>query len=229
MTFRSLSSEIEPACKISVTLPWVHAAGQPYIDWLLGDRSAALQILEQWMRHPSSEVFIGRAVVLVDEAHQVGGFIAVSGSELARCRMHDAVSAVAASTPERRASLLDRLRLGRPLFPEVAADELYLSRVGVHTQARRRGYGKAIVHQYLRHGIRHGFLRFSLDVCSDNVSAIELYRSVGFRAGQMHDVGEIGITYRRMVLEVSNTPERLWGSASRSAQRVSAGRHERAI
>ena len=141
MTFRSLSSEVEPASKISVTLPWVHAAGQPYIDWLLGDRSAALQILEQWMRHPSSEVFIGRAVVLVDEAQQVGGFIAVSGSDLARCRMHDAVSAVAASTPERRASLLDRLRLGRPLFPEVAADELYLSRVGVHTRSSTSTFG----------------------------------------------------------------------------------------
>jgi hypothetical protein len=70
------------------------------------------------MRRPSSEVFIGRAVV-VEETHPVGGFIALPGADLARCRMQDALAATAAAPPERRSSLVRRLRLGGALFMEV--------------------------------------------------------------------------------------------------------------
>jgi ribosomal protein S18 acetylase RimI-like enzyme len=215
MTFRTLSSHVDPASEIQVTLPWVHAASQPYADWLLGDGAAAREMLERWMRHPASEVFIGRVVVLVDDARQVGGFIAVSGAELAVCRTHDALAAVAASGPEDRSSLLARMRLGSALFPAAAADELYLSRIGVYPEARGRGYGRAIVYEHLRRGIRDGFRRFSLDVCSDNLFAIELYRSVGFRPERRHDVRELGMTYMRMVLETPRARERLRSTTTR--------------
>jgi ribosomal protein S18 acetylase RimI-like enzyme len=203
MTFRTLSSSVDPTREIPVTLPWVHAASQPYTDWLLGDRSAAVNMLEQWMRLPASEVFIGRAVVLVEDARQVGGYIAVSGSELANCRAHDAVAAVAATAPVRRSKLVARMRLGSSLLPATGPDELYLTRMGVHAEARGCGYGKAIVHEYLRRGIRDGVRRFSLDVCSDNVSAVELYRSVGFQAEQRRHAGDLRMTYVRMVLVAS--------------------------
>jgi ribosomal protein S18 acetylase RimI-like enzyme len=174
-------------------------------------------MLEQWMRLPRSEVFIGRAVVLVDDERQVGGFIAVPGSELAACRTHDAVAAVAASSPDRRRSLVARMRLGSPLFPPASAEELYLSRMGVHPEARRRGYGREIIHEYLRRGIRDGVRRFSLDVCSDNLPAIELYRSVGFRPQRRHETRDSGVTYTRMVLDASRAAERRRSPASQGA------------
>jgi ribosomal protein S18 acetylase RimI-like enzyme len=200
MRFRPLSSRGIPAA-----LPWVHAAGQPYIDWLLGGRAATLRILEQWMRRPSSEVFMGR-VVVVEDRQPVGGFIAIPGGELARCRMQDALAAAAAA-PEQRSLVARKLRLGRGLFAEVHADELYLSRMGVVAQARRRGYGKAIVREYLRNGALRGFRRFTLDVCSGNLAAIELYRSFGFRAEREHQVRDVEMTYVRMALEVSTAQE----------------------
>jgi ribosomal protein S18 acetylase RimI-like enzyme len=179
----------------------VHAASQPYTDWLIGDTSAAASILERWMRLPGSEVFIGRVVALVDDARQVGGFIAVPGVELAACRTHDAVAAVAASAPQRRSSLVARMRRGSKLLPDAAPHQLYLSRMGVHPEARGRGYGRALVQEFLRRGLRDGVCHFSLDVCSENLAAIELYRSVGFRERQRHDARDIGMTYVRMVLE----------------------------
>jgi ribosomal protein S18 acetylase RimI-like enzyme len=202
MRFRSPSGEADASREVAAALPWVQAAGRPYVDWLLGGRSAARRILEQWMRRPSSEVFIGRAVV-VDEEHPVGGFIALAGAELARCRMQDAVAAMAAAPPERRTPLAARLRVGSGFFGDVAPDDFYLSRMGVLPYARRCGYGRAILHEYLRQGIARGFERFTLDVSSGNEAAIRLYRSVGFLAeGQQHSPDE-RMTYVRMVLEAS--------------------------
>jgi hypothetical protein len=124
MTFRALSGEVELTREIPAALPWVHAAAQSYIDWLFGAASAASRILEQWMRRPSSEVFIRRAVLAVDETQPVGGFIALRGAELARCRMQDTLAALATTAPERRSSLVFRLGLGRRLLPQVSADDL---------------------------------------------------------------------------------------------------------
>src|SRR4030095_6272772 len=80
----------------------------------------------------------------------------------------------------------------------------YLSRMGVLPHARRRGYGKAIVREYLRQGTHRGFGRFTLDVSSGNDAAIALYRSVGFVPDRRHHAPRAGMTYIRMVLEASS-------------------------
>lgn len=203
MNIHALASEREHTTRqIAVAMPWVHAAGQPYFDWLIGGRSAALRILEQWMQRPSSELFVGRAV-LVEDAQPVGGFIAVPGAELAQCRLQDALAAAAATSPERRPALALRLRQARAQFPEVAADDFYLSRMGVLAGARRRGYGKTIIREFLENGTRRGFGRFTLDVSADNAAAIELFRSAGFREERRQHARDAGMTYVRMALERS--------------------------
>jgi ribosomal protein S18 acetylase RimI-like enzyme len=201
MTFRAVSAETEPARDIPLALPWVHAASKPYVDWLFGDHAAAARALEQWMGRPSSEVFVGRAVLLLEESRPVGGFIALGGTELAGCRRHDAVATLASMPSDARAALLSRLRVGRELLPEPAADTLYLSRMGVLPHVRRRGYGKAILLEHLERGKRQGFTRFSLDVWSANTPAIALYTSAGFRLERRQQVGAAGMTYERMALE----------------------------
>jgi ribosomal protein S18 acetylase RimI-like enzyme len=202
MTFQALSAEMDLTPEIPVALPWVHAAGQPYIDWLLGGRAAAVRVLERWMSRPSSEVFIGRAVLLLEGAQPVGGFIALHGEELARCRMQDALAAVAATPPEQRAGLMRRLKAGQSLFEDVSPNELYLSRMGVLAPARRRGNGRAIVVEHLRRGIRRGFRRFSLDVWAGNTAAIRLYESLGFHREARYRSETGGMTYLRMAHDV---------------------------
>jgi ribosomal protein S18 acetylase RimI-like enzyme len=200
MNIRALAGDGEQTREIAVVLPWVHAAGQPYFDWLLGGRSAALRMLEQWMRRPSSELFVGR-VVLGEEMHPVGGFIALPGAELGPCRLQDALAAAAATPPELRPALALRLRQGRALFPEVTGDDFHLSRMGVLPEARRRGYGRAIVREFVQNGTRRGVRRFTLDVSADNAAAIELYRSAGFRKECRQRLPDSGMTYVRMALE----------------------------
>jgi GNAT superfamily N-acetyltransferase len=199
---RASAGDAEQTRRITVALPWVHAAGQPYVDWLLGSRSAALRITEQWMRRPSSELFVGR-VVLVEEPPPAGGFIALPGAELPQCRLQDALAVAATTTSELRSALALRLRQGRALFPEVTADAFHLSRMGVLAEARRRGYGRTIVREFLETGARRGFRRFTLDVSACNAAAIELYRSAGFREESRQQLRDPGMTYVRMALEPS--------------------------
>jgi ribosomal protein S18 acetylase RimI-like enzyme len=164
-----------------------------------------LRIVERWLCRPSSELYIGR-VVLVEDAQPVGGFIALPGAELAQCRREDALAVVAATASERRRALALRLKQGRALFPEVKVDDLYLSRMGVLAEARGRGYGRATVQEFLRQGRQRGFRRFTLDVWAGNAAAVRLYRSVGFRTESERHVGDPGLTYVRMALESTTRP-----------------------
>jgi ribosomal protein S18 acetylase RimI-like enzyme len=200
MTLQAQPRHFEPARDVAVALPWVHASAQPYIDWLLGGRAAASELLEQWMRRPSSEVFLERAVLLLDGVHPVGGYIALSGRELWECRRADTLPLIAATPRERRSSLFVKMGPAHRLFPEVPPDHFHLSRMGILPGERRRGHGRAIIAEYLRDGAERGFHRFS-DVNAGNRAAIELYRSAGFQIADRHQIPETGMSYLRMVLE----------------------------
>lgn len=199
LLLRSASTATADERDIPAALPWVHAAGLPYFDWLVGGRSAALRILDQWMRRPSSELFIGR-VVLLDGHHPVGGFIGMPGSHLLACRLQDALAVASATPPERRAALALKLRCGRELFAQVDPEDFHLSRMGVVTEARRRGYGRAILREFIDAGASRGFRRFTLDVSADNSAAITLYRSAGFTPQCCRALYGGEMTYVRMVM-----------------------------
>lgn len=200
--FRRLSGDPEAAREIPTAARWVHEAGQPFFDWVIGDRAVALQTVERWMHRRSSEVSIERAV-LPGGRQPVGGFIAVSGAALQRCRRSDALAAALAVPARQRPALIWRFSVGLQLFPDVPADALYLSRIGVLPHARRQGAGKAIVQHYVELGRRDGFRRFTLDVWSGNVAARALYGSLGFRPSSENHAAEAGMTYVRMSLEES--------------------------
>lgn len=153
------------------------------------------------MRRPTSELFVGRAV-LFGQAQPVGGFIALTGAELAHCRLQDALAAAAATPAGERSALARRLRSGRSLFPAVGAGDLHLSRMGVLPAARGRGYGRAILNAFLEEGRMRGFSRFTLDVSADNAAALALYRSAGFREQGRQRLYPAEMTYVRMALEM---------------------------
>ena len=48
--------------------PWIHAASNPFADWYFGDAEVAGEIIQGWMSRPSSEMFLGRAFLLHDDA-----------------------------------------------------------------------------------------------------------------------------------------------------------------
>jgi ribosomal protein S18 acetylase RimI-like enzyme len=199
--FQSLSQDQSVERWISETLPWIHEAGNPYYDWFFGGAAEAGSVLAEWMRRPSSEVFVGRVRLLVDDGHTVGGFVALSGSELADCRRADAVATIQAVESEERGSALARMRSARGLFTSPSANEFYLSKMGVVPDLRGAGHGATIVRQYLDVGVALGFRRFRLDVWAGNRSAVHLYETVGFRVLRESSINQAGMTYLDMALE----------------------------
>jgi ribosomal protein S18 acetylase RimI-like enzyme len=200
-SFQSLAQNQSMEQWISKTLSWVREAGNPYYDWLFGDAARAESALTQWMRRPSSEVFVGRVSLLVDDGQTVGGFIALSGSELAACRRADAVATLQTVEPEERGSVLARMHSTRGLFTIPSAEEFYLSKMGVLPDFRGAGHGATIVRQYVDVGAALGFQRFRLDVWTGNRPAVQLYKAVGFRVLRESSIDQARMTYLDMALE----------------------------
>jgi hypothetical protein len=202
IAFRALAGDGQAERWVPEALPWVHEAGNPYYDWFFGGRERTLAVLGDWMRRPSSEVFVGRAVMLVEGRQRTGGFIALGGEELRQCRRADALAAMETAGRQGRGTLVARMRQTQELFGPVPADAFYLSKMGVVAAARREGRGGQIVHEYLSTGTALGFRRFCLDVCAGNAAAVRLYRAAGFRVGRSGSSQQPAMTYLRMGLEL---------------------------
>jgi ribosomal protein S18 acetylase RimI-like enzyme len=177
--------------------PWLHEAGNPYFDWLLGGRAAALPILTARMRAADSEISLRDVAVLLDDAGRVvGGFVAHDGGELQRRRRADAVAFLHHVRAEECAALVQRMKLSRGLFTEVEPQAFYLSKVGIRPDARRRGYGRVLTERFLAEGATRGASRFLLDVGAANHGARRLYESLGFELTKVSHGG--GMTYLAM-------------------------------
>ena len=112
-------------------LPWVLAAGNPYYDYLFGEAAFSYRTLEGWMKRASSEVSILRGEFLTWDAELAGGFIALNGVELKKARQADAGALWEAFPSAERAALVERMANSANLFPPVADDEYYLSKMGL--------------------------------------------------------------------------------------------------
>ncbi len=185
---------------LDAVLAGVLQAGSPYLEWFFGGTDEARSVLRGWVARPSSEVFLGRAVLCTVGDVPVGGFLALGGAELARSRQADAVAALTQSGPAARHAITLRIAAARELFPPVEDDELYLTKVWVTAEARRAGHGAALVGEYLAVGAGRGFRRFRLDVFSGNHAAIRLYRSFGFEILEERSSEQAGMSYTSMVL-----------------------------
>ena len=107
--------EIRPASELASpddlvpqVLPCLLAAGNPYYDYVFGGPDAARSVLDRWVRRPSSEVALDRAVLLFEGAAVLGGYIALDAAELKACRNADAIAMMMVGGRGQRAELRRR-------------------------------------------------------------------------------------------------------------------------
>jgi ribosomal-protein-alanine N-acetyltransferase len=62
-------------------------------------------------------------------------------------------------------------------------DEAHITNIAVHPEYRRRGLGRLIMHALMEEAARLGVERMTLEVRVSNVTAIHLYKSMGFEEG----------------------------------------------
>ncbi len=185
---------------VALLAPWVVAASRPFADWDFGEDWAAAEILQEWMGRPTSEVFAGRAIVYEDDDGPGGCIVALSGSELARCRAADfaAFYGEIESEPDADEVIAEIVAASNELFAPVADDDLYISRVGVDADRRGRGIGREMVSHVLELAARAGHLRCRLDVASDNRAAIRAYEAAGLTVAERRHSPTAGLSYCSM-------------------------------
>lgn len=196
--FRAVSGDPDPSRRVDEVLPWVHEAANPYIDWMLGSPERAGQALERWMRREGSEIAIARTVGLYEDDAVVGGFIGLTGEELAGASRGDTLALLSAVPKEERPGLLRRAASLAELRRPVAPDEWFLSKLGVLASHRRGGRGRAVIEEFLERGRAQGLRRFRLDAWQPDAHVVGLYESVGFRTVAESPSAELGGTLLAM-------------------------------
>jgi ribosomal protein S18 acetylase RimI-like enzyme len=202
LRFRSLADAGEPTADLVQRIaPWVIAASRPFADWYFGEPDVAAEILGEWMGRPTSEVFAGRALLATtDDGAAVGCIIALMGRELARCRAADfaAFCEELGSEPGADDVIAEVLAASHELFPPVADDELYVSRVGVDPAQRGQGIGRALVGAAIDAFRDQHPVACRLDVSADNASAIRAYEAAGLAVISTSHSETAGLTYCAM-------------------------------
>jgi ribosomal-protein-alanine N-acetyltransferase len=84
------------------------------------------------------------------------------------------------------------------------ADELHVTNVAVHPNARRRGFARALLESVFAHARAAGSRMVLLEVRPSNTEAIPLYESFGFRVvgrrrGYYYDTGEDALVMEAQV------------------------------
>ena len=162
-------------------LPWIKAAGNPYYDWFFQDPETSKKFIRLWMKNPQSEIFIVRIHALFVDDQIAGGFIALDGENLFKCRKADTKYLITKSNLEQRKKIILRLSLSEGLFPTVSKDEYYLSKIGINASFKGKGYGSLLMDKYLEQGVKNGLNKYRLDVFAENQIAIECYEKYGFK------------------------------------------------
>lgn len=200
-TVLSLHEDPDPERYAGGVLPWVHEAGNPYFDWIFGGPDRASEVLAKWVRRRSSEVSMRRAVVALHDDRVVGGFIALDGAELARCRQADLMSLITQLGSDK--ALESRLTASQGLFARVEPDDFYLSKIGVQPEFRGHGVAKELMRLYSESARQRGLPRLRLEVSATNTAAVRLYESLGFETAGRSAVPTVGLEYLDMTKAIA--------------------------
>lgn len=157
----------------------VQEAGGALLAWLYGGDERASAVISSAVRRPTSEFASTRAVLLLRGGRPVGGYVAMPGSTLLRCRAADTRHLIAPLGSSERQELVGRLRAVAAM-QAVRADEYYLSKLWVEEEHRGRGFGRALLERVLAAAARSSCRSCRLEVALQNRPALSLYRSMGF-------------------------------------------------
>lgn len=181
----------------------VHESSNPYADWYFGEAETAAAIISEWILRPTSEYYLGRSLVMLDdEDRPVGTVIGMPGRQLAQCRMADfAAFCDELGTGEEADEVVEQvIAVSRDLFPAIDDDAFYISRVAVERSLRGRGLGRQLVARAIETKRREGHRRFALDVSHDNAAAIRTYEAIGMRITRISRAQGVPLEYCAMAM-----------------------------
>jgi ribosomal protein S18 acetylase RimI-like enzyme len=199
--FRVLAGDPAPDERAREVEPWLHEAANPYLDWMLGSPELATAAIRKWMTKERSEISLSRLVGLYEDGGVVGGYVGLTGAELAAATRADTQALLAVVPREERAGVLRRAAALADLRRPVEEDEWFLSKLGVLESHRRGGRGRAVLDHFLDSGRERGLSRFRLDAWKPDSHVVGMYERAGFRTVAEHESRELGGALLAMTLE----------------------------
>ncbi|NJL17406.1 MAG: GNAT family N-acetyltransferase [Nitrospira sp.] len=152
-----------------------------HFNWLFNGREDALRCLSAWVCRPSSQFTGLHATLALEGDTAVGAFLAMPGEELNARQKADFLALVKATKGRDRADLQARLEQLKRMETLADSGDFYIRTIAVVAHRRGLGLGSRVLQECLEVGSRSGFRRFRLDVRADNLPALRLYASFGFR------------------------------------------------
>ncbi len=140
LTWRPGAAFLRDEAVMEEIVAGVLEAGNPYFEYLFGGAAEARSALQESVRRPTSEVYAGRATLLLDRGEVVGGVIAMPGAEARRCRLADAAALHLRARGAARARMVARIEKVKGLFAPIEKDDWYASKLWVRPDLRGKGY-----------------------------------------------------------------------------------------
>jgi ribosomal protein S18 acetylase RimI-like enzyme len=199
--FQRLSEMPDFRDRIPQTAQLVYDSGGDYFDTLFGSRELAVVRLAAWISRASSGFSYDRiTLALIDDAI-AGITLGLGGKDLPDRQKSDILHFIKETGSSQRETVRQKADVIRAMTPSVKSDEYYLRSISVSEAHRGRGLGRALLEQFINHGLGEGYCRFRLDVRGDNSPAINLYRTAGFHVSEEFSIPQTGWKLCSMLLE----------------------------
>ncbi len=162
----------------------------------------AERTLRRWITNPQSELALQNTQLMVASDRVAGGFTGFSGRQLRRRRETDLIDLVRRAKRPRCPRLRRRLKDLMPLYAPVAANDFYLSKIGLCPRANTDELGPALVDASIRRARNGGFDHIRTDVDADRCELIPILSDSGFQIRHRGQAPDAGITYLNMALKL---------------------------
>jgi len=158
--------------------------------------------LRRWMTNPKSELALQNTQLMVASDRVAGGFTGFAGRQLGRRRETDLIDLVRRAKRPRCPRLRRRLKDLMPLYAPVAANDFYLSKIGLSPGSNADKLGPPLVHACIRRARNGGFDHIRTDVDADDCELLPILFDSGFQIRHRGQAPDAGLTYLNMALKL---------------------------
>ncbi len=187
--------------RLERVIPWIRDSDRAYYDRLLAD-CCVDTTLARWARNRDSEIALHKIRLMIADGHIAGGFVAVSGRQLARRREADLIDLARQAGALVSPNLRRRIQAVYPLIGAVAHNDLYLSKLGTTADFSGRGYEELLLDECIKRAETVGFSRLRIDVDRDDPIIPDLCAENGFDLFDRGVTPDGQVTYLNLVREL---------------------------
>ena len=174
-----LSAEIADDSTAVLDLEFL--ASEPYTRFVYSTVEQTLAVRQYLFARNLCEFSPPHLRVLRHEGRVVGMLAALTGADLAECRLRAALAITKSGLLTGDTAVSQRLRLAGQTLLKLGRDDFYLSRIATAEAARGKGLGELMIRATEREARERGCRRVALEVAPASEAAVRLYRREGFQ------------------------------------------------